>query len=133
MDATTLAQDTADRRGTDVYGALTGALGGPHAAFDHRSERALDAVTQAMHALDRQSLHEVAYALLLRAPTLEQLDAQTHRLRAALGSRLKLDVIPGGQAAYVRLFTPTPASHHRRAARAAQHPLVRRWRASCRG
>ena len=78
-----------------------------------------------MHALDRQSLHEVAYALLLRAPTLEQLDAQTHRLRAALGSRLKLDVIPGGQAAYVRLFTPTPAVPHRRAARAAQHAVVR--------
>ena len=72
-----------------------------------------------MHALDRQSLHEVAYALLLRAPTLEQLDAQTHRLRAALGSRLKLDVIPGGQAAYARLFTPTPASH-------IAEPLVRR-------
>ena len=45
-------------------------------------------VTTAMHALDRQSLHEVAYAVLLRAPSLEQLDAQTHRLRAALGSRL---------------------------------------------
>ncbi len=119
IDATTLSQETADRRGTDVYGALAGTLGGPHATFDQRSERALAAVQTAMHALDRQSLHEVAYAVLLRAPSLDHLDAQTHRLRAALGSRLKLDVVPGGQGAYARLFTPVPASQ-------IAAPLIRR-------
>ncbi len=86
-----------------------------------------------MHALDRQSLHEVAYAVLLRAPSLEQLDAQTHRLRAALGSRLKLDVIPGGQARLCPAVHAHARLPYRRAAGPAQHAVATAWRASCRG
>ena len=119
IDVQTLSTDQADRRGTDALNALDQAVNGQFAIPDKRSRRAWESADYALGALDRSALHEVAYAILLRAPTRELLDRETHRLTAALGSRLKLDTVAGAQAAYARLFLP-------QGARAITEPIVRR-------
>ena len=96
IDVQTLSSETAERRGTDALSALDEAVNGPYAIPDERSRRALASAQRAMAALDQNALHEVAYALLLRAPTRELLEKQTHRLIVTLGSRLKLDLVKGG-------------------------------------
>jgi hypothetical protein len=119
IDIHTLPRGTALRKATDAHTVLQEAVYGRFAVKDARSERALGAVNYALQHLDVQALHEVAYALLLEAPTLPALNRQVQIMRDLLGVRLRLDRVVGAQAEYLKLFTPVP-SH------AIALPLVRR-------
>jgi len=105
MDVKTLPRSKAQRATTDAYNVLEGALTARNAVKDSRAERAFQDVSYAMHHLDTQNLHEIAYAILLQAPTVRELNRTTQALRDTLGARLRLDVMSGAQAEYLKLFT----------------------------
>jgi hypothetical protein len=109
MDITTLDAEAADKATTNAFGTLQLAVHGRYATKDPRAERALRDVDYAMHVLDQQNLHEVAFYLLIQAPTMALLEKQTHALRATFGKRLSLDTLAGAQEEYLKMFTPTPA------------------------
>jgi hypothetical protein len=119
IDIATLPRPRAQRRTTDAYSMLKQAVFGKYAVKDARSERALAAVNHTLSQLDVQNLHQVAYAVLLQAPSLPALERQAQTVRDTLGVRLRLDRVVGGQAEYLKLFTPLPS-------KAIKLPLVRR-------
>ncbi len=109
MDITTIPRAKAQRLTTDAYNVLHGALFGKNAVKDARSERAYQDVQLAMQLLDTQNLHEVSYALLIRAASLDALDELTQTIRDTMGARLRLDVVPGVQHELIKFFTTQPA------------------------
>lgn len=119
IDVQTLPRGQALRKTTDAFATLQQAVFGRYATKDARSERALAAANHTLSQLDMQALHEVAYALLVEAPTLPALNRQIQTLQDLLGVRLRLERLRGAQAAYLHLFTPQPS-------RAIRLPLVRR-------
>ena len=119
MDVRTLPRGKALRQVTNAWNVLRSAAHGVGGVKDARSERAFGAAETAMAQLDMQSLHDVAIALLVEAPTLDELERQIQGLRDSLGVRLRLDRLAGAQAEYLKLFGPQPIS-------ALDVPLV--WR-----
>ena len=119
MDVRTLPRGKALRQVTNAWNVLRSAAHGVGGVKDARSERAFGAAETAMAQLDMQSLHDVAIALLVEAPTLDELEQQIQGLRDSLGVRLRLDRLAGAQAEELKLFGPQPIS-------ALDVPLV--WR-----
>ena len=119
LDVTTLPRAKAQRATTDAFNVLEGALTARNAVKDSRSERAYRDVSYAMNQLDVQQLHEVAYAILIQAPSVRDLNRITQTLRDRMGARLKLDVLSGTQGEYLKLFTTTPSKQ-------IAAPLIRR-------
>jgi len=119
LDVTTLPRAKAQRATTDAFNVLEGALTARNAVKDARSERAYRDVSYAMNQLDVQQLHEVAYAILVQAPSVRDLNRITQTLRDRMGARLKLDVLSGTQGEYLKLFTTTPSKQ-------IAAPLIRR-------
>lgn len=119
IDVTTLNRTRAQRAVQDSHTVLTEAVYGRYAVKDATAERALGDVTYALAQLDTQQVHEVAYTVLLQAPSEADLDEQTQQLRDLMGARLRLDVLAGAQGEYFKFFTPTPA-------KAIDAPVIRR-------
>jgi len=110
VDIHTLPRGKAIRATTNAWNVLKESVSGQYAVKDARAERAFHAVNHVMDQLDVQSLHEVAFAVLLQAPTLEALNREAQTLRDGLGMRLRLDRVAGAQAEYLKFFLPVPAS-----------------------
>jgi hypothetical protein len=119
IDVQTFSRFKAQRVTTDAHTVLEGAIYGKNAVKDAKSERAYMDVQYAMQQLDQQNLHEIAYSLLIQGPTLKALEIQTQTLRDLLGARMRLDVLAGSQAEYLKFFTAQPA-------KAVQAPVIRR-------
>ncbi|HEU4321774.1 MAG TPA: hypothetical protein VFS21_01375 [Roseiflexaceae bacterium] len=119
IDIQTLERSQARNRATDAAVVLREAVYGRYAVKDARSEAAYGAAEYALPRLAQQNLHQVAYALLVQAPTLPALNRQVQAVRDQLGGRLTLDRMVGAQAELLGLFGGMPA--HRIGV-----PLVRR-------
>ena len=119
IDVQTFSRFKAQRITTDAFTMLESAIYGKNAVKDARSERAYQDVQYAMTQLDVQNLHELAYTLLIQARSLKTLDIQTQTLRDVLGARMRLDVLAGSQAEYLKFFTAQPP-------KAVQAPVIRR-------
>lgn len=110
IDVQTLPRGRAMRATTNAWNVLREAAHGRYSVKDARAERAFGAVEQVMARLDVESLHQVAYAVLLQAPTLAALDRRAQVVRDELGMRLRLDRVVGAQAEYLRFFQPVASS-----------------------
>jgi hypothetical protein len=88
-------------------------------AEDTRSDRAQRSVAHALEVIDTQSIHEVHYALLLKAPTLSRLEERVTKVERRLGRQLTFERVQGAQAGYLQLFSEQPA--HR-----VNVPMIRR-------
>jgi hypothetical protein len=119
QDIATLSKLKAEQATTNAFNVLREAIYGKHAIKDARSERAYRDVDYAMSQLDIQNMHEIAYALLIRAPNLRNLERQTQTIRDLLGARMRLDILAGAQDEYIKLFTATPSKQ-------IATPLIRR-------
>jgi hypothetical protein len=75
---------------------------------DRRTRKAWEAAGLANEVLDRQSVHQVGYAVLVEAPTERALTTAIQTVDAALGMRLRLHACPGVQAEHLKLFTMLP-------------------------
>jgi hypothetical protein len=119
IDIETIERSKARGKVTDAATVLHEAVYGKNAARDARSQAALASAEYALKVLQQQNLHNVAYAVLVQAPTRSALDRQVEAVRGVLGGRLALDRIVGCQAELIKLFTTTPAAQ-------IQAPILRR-------
>jgi hypothetical protein len=77
--------------------------------LDNRSDRAAGDVALALRAIATQSIHELHYSVLLKAPTLLRLEELVSKASELLGRGLRFERVEGAQRAYLQLFTDTPA------------------------
>lgn len=110
IDVVTLERAQARGKTTDAATVLHEAVYGKYAVRDARSQAALQSAEYALGLLQSQNLHQVAYAVLVQAPTRTTLERQIAAVRGLLGGRLALDRLAGCQAELLKLFTTTLAA-----------------------
>lgn len=99
-----------NRKVSDAYASLE-AVVDSQAQLDSRTRKAKRHAEQASDLLDEQTVHKLAYLILVQAPTSEELTKRLRDVDATIGAKVETVVLPTMQLDLLKFFTATATRH----------------------